>query len=337
MANLLSTSINGTLKVDSSPNAKRGFEFKQNGTNYILVPLTASSLDLGSQTLPFKDIYANNFKLTSNTGTTNTGNTNSNTFMQVSDDSTGKTSKIILGNEITTSETTGRAGEILLYGTGKGGTILETKQTKDTNNTISFPSKTGTVSLEGHSHAFKTTEFKCFCAKTNGSDITYTSGDKTKHYEATGDLYILEKNNDGKWEPKTLCGTITLRNLYGWGSDFLDIFVIRGYAEFTLTKESVEPNKKIRLGCLKSKKANYLPGGLVPLTIYRSNQNYTKGYLSAATNSSLTGYKDVSFIDIRCSSGLKKNSKYSLYFTATYGKIGESVENEDEDADDDTN
>lgn len=319
MANLLSTSINGTLKVDSAAGAKKGFEFKENGTNCILVPLTASSLDLGSQTLPFKDVYANNFKLTSNTGATNLGNTDTSTFMQVSDDSTGKTSKIILGNETKTSESAGRAGQILLYGADKGGTLLKTKQTGTATNEISFPSKDGTVSLEGHSHAFKTSEFGWFIPD---SSKAYSIGQNTN-----GRLWSVTKPSD-KYILTTDVGKLIIKNCYGWGSDFLDIFTIRGYASFT-PSQTITANTRLRLGCLKTKKAGYLPKVLVPLSCYTHNKLDPRGFISVAEG--LTGnYVEESYIDIRYPVELAKDKTYVLYFAASYGRIYEEPDSEED-------
>ena len=222
----------------------------------------------------------------------------------------------------------------------RSGTLLKTKQTGTTTNEISFPSKDGTVSLEGHSHAFKTTEFDWF---VTGKDRKYAT---KAGANSSGILFRVEKDaKTGNYKPdkdkkdsEITYGKVVLKNCYGWGSDFLDIFVIRGCATFRTTK-AVEPNIRLRLGCIKAKSTNYLPGGTVPLSIYRYSPIDIKGLMTHSLESGTNGYTDESYIDIRCTNGLAKDKTYTVYFTATYGRIGSSVaasEIEDDDENTDT-
>lgn len=345
MATLKETTVSGYLKVNSSATANDGFQFNKVEENkWALTPTTKSKLDLGTPTLPFRNIYADKLQLTVPTASGTTTPVPSVDF-----NTTDTTGEISLGNNLDSDNANSKYGKIILYGKNKGSTVIQTLQdSKDANtqNTIYLPKRSGTISLSDHSHAFKTTEFRCFCARKSGNNIYYTKGGD-EYYNAEGALYAVHKpSGSSVYVPygKSL-GTVRLKHFYGWGSDMLDIFVIRGYAEIIIPKggAGVKDNQRIRLGCLKAKKTNYLPGGLVPLTIYRHSQILTKGMLTAATPLTATEerpYEAGSFIDIRCSSPLSSSKtsakKYSLYFTATYGKLGSSVSSLEAEQDDDT-
>jgi hypothetical protein len=353
MAILVDTTINGSLTVKgASDDITNGFKFhnETDKAQWAITPLTKSTLDLGSPTKPFRNVYADSFQLTippqdsTTEGGSGNGNATTNeTTMQFSDDPEKRISSVILGNNLPQSKQEGdtevqdpssRQGRILLFGANQAGTYLQTAQkgtTDGTFNTITLPAKDGTVSLEGHSHAFKTTDFKCICANSSGAFSKKTT---EKYHTSTGQLYGVKKNAQGQYVVNTKAhyGTVTVKNCYGWGSDFLDVFVIRGYAEFKVTKKKIPANARLRICCMHTPKKNYLPGVLMPLSIYRYSTTSTDGMLTSAKeikiSDSETDYE--SYIDIRCAKAMpvSQNTTYTLYFTATYGKVGASIEPE---------
>lgn len=360
MANLVDTTINGSLLVRASKNdGVNGFQFHGGTDNkqWAITPLVNSKLDLGSPTNPFRNVYADSFQLTvpPQTATEDEDNDNGNdndnnetnaavneVIMKFSDDSENRISSVILGNNLPQNKKEGdtevkdpasRQGRLLLFGANQSGTYLQTAQkgTADgTFNTITLPDKNGTVSLEGHSHAFKTTDFEFY---GTGRD-----GDPNNAEKNQGAIYGVYKDAKKIYRAKKGAeyGNVTLKNCYGWGSDFLDIFVIRGYIRFIPDTE-IKANTRIRLGSIRTLKPNYLPGGLVPLSIYRYSKVDTKGLLTSFTSFTDKNNKQwyESYLDFRCETALKKGTTYGIYFTATYGRIGDSIaEGEEIDSDD---
>ena len=352
MASLVDTTINGSLTVKGSQTDNlNGFKFTdsdgKDGNNWCITPLSKSKLDLGSPTFPFRNIYADSFQLTVPPQTTEEDDKDiSVNSMQMSDDSTNKISTFILGNEIAdkngnVNNPSSRKGRLLLFGANQAGTYLQTAQkgtTDGTFNIITLPDKTGTVSLEGHSHAFKTNN--CYFMVANRDGNFTKALNKNYHETNEGYLFGVKKASDGSYvvDKDKIYGKITLKNSYCWGSDFLDIFTIRGYATFTLPKmDPIKPNTRLRLGCLKSKKSNYLPEMLVPLSIYRNSKYPTIGMLTKAVTSNEDDFVEASFIDIRCAAELGSRDKektYTIYFGAAYGNIGDSYTEEEMDAKD---
>lgn len=351
MATLVNTTINGTLKIrgsqtDNLNGIKFGNEDGKDGNNWCVTPLSKSKIDLGSPTFPFRNIYADSFQLTippesensENNSETEEDNSNdtsniSSSIVTFQDDAHNRISSIVIGNNLNSNITNdkgesvpnlnSRKGKVLLFGTNESGTYLSTLQSdskEGTFNEIKLPAKSGTVSLEGHTHAFTTTHFTFYGI---GKDGLPANAEKNKgaiygvYKDKNKKIYLVNKNKE--------YGNVTLKYCYGWGSDFLDIFVIRGYISFVPHKD-IPANARIRLGSIRTPKMNYLPGGLVPLSIYRYAKSYTKGMITAYQTVKIedTDYYE-SYIDIRCENKFVKGTTYGVYFTATYGKIGESI------------
>lgn len=356
MATLVNTTINGTLKIrgsqtDNLNGIKFGNEDGKDGNNWCVTPLSKSKIDLGSPTFPFRNIYADSFQLTippepENSETeeedSNDISNASSSIVSFQDDADNRISSIVIGNNLNSNITNdkgesvpnlnSRKGKVLLFGTNESGTYLSTLQSdskEGTFNEIKLPAKSGTVSLEGHTHAFTTTHFTFYGIGKNGlpANAVENKGaiygvykDKNKN------IYLTNANKKYSDENK-----VVLKHCYGWGSDFLDIFVIRGYISFT-PNTTIPANTRIRLGSIRTPKMNYLPGGLVPLSIYRYAKSYTKGMITAYQTVSINS-KDYyeSYIDIRCENAFAKGTAYGVYFTATYGKIGESIPEDETD------
>ena len=328
MANLKDTSIVGFLHIKSSENSKTGVQFNRvnedaNDSNAYFSPIAVNfgtqskdNVNLGRPGKPFNYMYGRELNL-------RLGSNDYERFFKAFDDEKEKKGKVIIGNSINNSESSlGRSGRIKIYGTNTKGTWIRPADTTE-DITLTLPSKEGTLCLTNHSHAFSTANFDYYVINKDKEIKTITSSGGS----ATGAIFeVGESGITG-----SSLGKVVIDNCYGWGSDFLDIFTIRG--RFVITpNQDIDPNTIIRICGIRAKKSNILPGGITPLAIYTAKNMNIRAFIRGAVEdgSDTNGYQERSRIDIRCNSKLSKDSVYTFYFSGTYGKIGKNLTEKEE-------
>jgi hypothetical protein len=226
-------------------------------------------------------------------------------------------------------------GEILMYNKQGGSTLLvPPSDSSKTYTRITLPEKAGTLALEGHTHNF-TTEipgitWKNFWYTGNTGSAGIPNGDteaerKKFHLDMKGTVPATEKQVTAliKQADKNRA-FVKLKNCYLWGSDDLDIFVIRGHATVKPvgTDLAKTENRKITLGYVyvTEENKNVLPAGLVPMSVYRKVKSPCANGVLYAREKDGDGYSCE--IAVRYPGVMKAGYTYDFYFTATYGKIG---------------
>lgn len=322
MAKLVDTNLNGSLIIKPSTQSSNQLEFSSLGIQNNMDDNNLESVfNIGSKTNPFGSFYGKGFS----------SNIQGYQYGHLRPYIIGTTEKVgqgrlTLGNPILKGNAGNARGLLFLYGENDSGTFITTLNNKsgEQYNNIQFPNKSGVVALEGHTHGFQTTElvFNGITKAKNATKETYKSG--------TGKILpTVKQNGIYNTQASDGYGNVTLKNCYGWGSDVLDVFVVRGYIELKVTTE-VPANTRIRVGCIRSKKSNMLPGYLTPLSVYTYKDNGLRGMMTYSRQTPENdGYVNLSYLDFRFTNKLVKGTTYNIYFTATYGKIGKSLTEEE--------
>ena len=164
MASLFDTKVQGNLVVHSQSSNQKGYVFEEysgDESNYGgLRPLQPFNIKLGTQENPWLHAFSGSFQLYQGEGAEKArygrlwvptkGTTSNNGEAQ-----------LILGNNFSKGVSGNAKGSILLYGESSGGTVLTSGNNgTSANNTITLPAESGTLALEGHSHAFENTNIE---------------------------------------------------------------------------------------------------------------------------------------------------------------------------------
>ena len=252
------------------------------------------------------------------------------------------TLQLQLGSYNSTANAPSFDGEILMYNKQGGSTLLVPPPDSSKPYTrITLPDKAGTLALEEHTHNFT----------TNIPGITWRHFWYTDAIASGGGAAGMP-NGDTEAERKKfqldMAGTVPttqaqvsallkqadnnrafvkLKNCYLWGSDDLDIFIIRGYATVKpLVRNWFDGSnkKRITLGYIHVPGANKncLPAGLVPMSVYRKAISPTANGALYAAQKDGDGF--TCEIAVRYSGVMEVGKTYGFYFTATYGRIGDT-------------
>lgn len=257
------------------------------------------------------------------------------------------TLQLQLGNK---SEEKKYGGEILMYNKEGGSTLLiPPKKSTKAFTEIILPDKAGTLALDGHTHNFHTNidglTWKHFWY--SGSVASGTGGGggrpngsteeerKKFQIDTKGTIPTPDQIKIIETKAQANSAFVKLKNCFIWGSDDLDIFVIRGYASVKPIKNLEAKNRRrITLGhvYVSAKNKNILPAGLVPMSVFRKAISpCANGALYAAKKDG-DGYSCE--IAVRYPGAMKAGNTYGFYFTATYGKLGVTdIEDESDDND----
>ena len=354
MAQLLDTTIKGRLVVNlnngtdphDSKNLNGIYIQKLNGpkTDFYdqpaaaLYPWHPVRMDLGTSNRPWLRTHTRGLRIYASNASYNnvTDNTEASPFLAgrlyiIDDDPNSdsrfpqeSTLRLQLGNNNTGSNHID--GEIIMYReTDKWTKVKAHTELKD-NITITLPSQSGTLSIHTHTH-------DSAYAKANHNHKFSSSDSK--------DSNIFFNNRNWDKDKNTIKNqkeiSAQLRYSYVWGSNDLDIFIVRGYCLLTIPAGTIiSAGKRIWVGSISTGEDKILPLGLVPLAIYRHTDANTipwQGCLTKqAKHTSANYYYSEFYVKPGKDIGSKtKDISYGFYFTATYGRIGEGeiVDTED--------
>lgn len=267
MAQLKHTTIQGTLKVDLTPdktntNKKDGIVVvSDNGTtnfyneaSAVLRPLAPLRMDLGTQNRPWLRTHTRAIKFyASNTAAEADGVTinphpvlagciytideDTNNYYLSNNYNQEKRIRLQLGNPFDRDPHI--SGEILMYGENQGKVLLKPPATGN-NVTITFPKESGTIAL---SKDIPNTKFINLVSSKDAQFNARTKDCKLEFkYTGTDDKEYIGYVNV----------VFTLSNCGLWGSEDLDIFTIRGYGSMSFQIEyGKNKGNKVKIKSIK--------------------------------------------------------------------------------------
>lgn len=296
MAQLIDTTLSGSLIIKPSTQSSNQLEFNTLGIQHNVKNNDSETVfKIGSETKPFGNFYGKGFS----------SNIQGNQYAYLRPYKIGTAEtigqgRLTLGNPILKGTAGNATGLLFLYGENNCGTFIKTANNdngENQHNTITLPNKSGVVALEGHTHTFST----------------------------EGVTFAAEKDNPNY--------STDIKYAYVWGSPELDMFVVRGYCKITFPKNKKwKKNTPLTFGYLISNFDNMLPGGLTALTIYRTSALHINcaGAIKGSkdildSNNIKIGEKsELVFKNSLAMGSSKKKTSYGFYFSAVYGKTGDS-------------